>query len=109
MLLSGCSAQDDGANGETRQNMYASRADCQKEWGTDVQHCNQSGSGYAGPRYYWNHAGGYPVIINTDGSTRALPATHIGASGVSGGSAAHSVSIARGGFGGTAHGFSAGG
>lgn len=114
-----------GETAVVRQHTYASLDDCRKDWGTNDQDCRPStggggggggggahGGGYIGPRYVWNHAGGYPMVLEPNGQLRAMPAAHIKTAGVSSaarGSTAHAVSVSRGGFGSTAHGFSAGG
>lgn len=119
------------------QNQYKSVEDCYKDWGKDEKECkpatsNNSG-GFVGPRYVWSHVGGYPMAIYPDGTSRALPNSylargaqpaavsalttpmvvgHDSSAAVAGRSfgVARSVSVsARGGFGATAHGFSAGG
>lgn len=122
-----------GGQTEIRQNTYASKEDCLNDWGRDERDCrpDKSGRGYIGPRFYWHHAGGYPVAIDSDGSTRPLPSStlrsgvatkatgtrtmlgHVGggttvgkATGRIGGGTGH---ISRGGFGGIARGFSGGG
>lgn len=121
-LLTACEARQEIT---TRQNSYRSAEDCRKDWGNDAKDCTttrHASSGafvYLGPRYIWNHGGGAPMAMLPDGSTRSLPnsylsrpgststATHatVSRSVVSGGGS----SGGRGGFGGTAHGFSGGG
>lgn len=117
---------------EIRQHTYASREDCLEDWGRDERDCHPAKSGgYAGPRYFWHHSGGYPVAIDTDGSTRPLPRSNLAQPGATtratsthtmlghvggatsigkttarvGGGSGHTT---RGGFGGMAFGFSGG-
>ena len=128
-LLVGCGQEKQT---EIRQHTYASKEDCLNDWGRDERDCRpeQSGRRYVGPRYYWHHSGGYPVAINTDGSTRPLPASslragspskatgthtmlgHVGGATSVGKTTSHAGGaghVSRGGFGGTAHGISGGG
>lgn len=126
-LLTGCGPAPDPTV-QVRQNNYASLDDCRKDWGRDGdRECRpRSGGGYVGPRYIWNHNAGYPMAVNSDGSTRPLSNSYLSQSG--GRSAATSAtvstvhtssfggggghvgggSVSRGGFGGFAHGFSGG-
>lgn len=111
-LLSGCGAGE--PEQQIRQNQYGSQADCQKDWGNDGRDCkpNPSGShaGYIGPSYLWNHGGGYPMAVNPDGSTRALPNSYLSKPGsVTTARSATTTSVSRGGFGSTGHGFSSAG
>lgn len=132
-LLSGCGGESEPEKkAEVKQHIYTSREDCLNDWGRDERDCRPAGTGshvYLGPRYYWHHGGGYPVAVDHDGSTRRLSGSflsrpgatsratgittstaHIGgggarAGGSHGGGGGH---VSRGGFGGTAHGFSGG-
>jgi hypothetical protein len=123
-LLSACGRDE---TTEIKQHSYASREDCLKDWGRDERDCSpvRTGTGYMGPRYYWYHSGGYPVVVNNDGSTRPLPnssmsrfgatsraigttTSHISGHYTGGGAQAGGGHTSRGGFGGTAHGISGG-
>lgn len=121
-LLAGCSG--DGSN-DIQQQSYASKADCERDWKDSKQPqqqqslCSPSGhgSGYFGPRYFWNRSSGSPVAVLPDGSHRSMsdsafarsPAALAHMSSHSSGSS-HSVgSVSRGGFGSGGHAGSAGG
>lgn len=83
---------------DIRQGQYASRQDCEKDWGSDPRNCQPQTPGgtggtggvahvgayggaggsadagtYAGPRYYWDRDSGKPVVVEADGKTRAVP------------------------------------
>lgn len=128
-LLSAC-GRDDPV--QVKQHAYATREDCLSDWGRDEKDCRPARSGggyYMGPRYYWHHAGGHPVAINEDGSTRALRNTYLNRTGAKS-TAIHTSTttarissrytgggmrmgggtgkISRGGFGGMARGFAGG-
>ncbi len=128
-LLTACGQ---GEKTELKQHSYVSREDCLNDWGRDEQDCRpaRSGTGYVGPRYFWYHAGGHPVAVDADGSTRALPNSYmnrpdatsraigtttatgrVGGRYTSGGArmGGGGGTISRGGFGGTSHGISGGG
>jgi len=102
ILLSACS--DEGS--ATRIPVYSSQVDCMQDW-KDSARCsrNPSGSGYVGPRYYWDRQTQSPVIVESDGAQ-----TSVRLSGFSSESAPHAASfvdaggVARGGFGSTAAG-----
>jgi hypothetical protein len=127
-LLVGCGNNRDEIM--TRQNGYASQEECKKDWGSDARDCNKrsgSSGGYVGPRYIWS--GGSPMAVEPDGSTRQLSNSYLSKPGASStaigsnlspitvGSNTSAASVARssgatisrGGFGGTARGFSGGG
>jgi len=110
-LLSACGPSTE--NVAVKQNTYASMEDCKKEWANDDKNCKPNGGGaFVGPRYYWNHAGGYPVAVEPNGTTRAISGSSVGKPGVvsvARSVSSSSISVARGGFGGSAHGFSSGG
>jgi hypothetical protein len=119
-LLTGCS--DVSSDDDVRQQSYASKADCERDWNDSKQPQQQSlcspsghGGGYLGPRYYWSHGGGSPVAVMPDGSHRAMTNTAFARSPAamaarSSGSGGHSFgSVSRGGFGGMGHAGSAGG
>ena len=106
----------------TKQNEYRTAEDCRKDWGNDNRDCTMrsNGMGYVGPHYMYNHGGGYPMAVNSDGTTRALPNSYLSrpgstsaASSVSSGSrsigSSASSSVSRGGFGSSASSMSAGG
>ncbi|WP_088179372.1 hypothetical protein [Zoogloea sp. LCSB751] len=123
-LLAGCSGSSDMQ--ELKQDFYAGREACEKDWGSDPRNCREesgggagsggssgrtssSGSTYAGPRYYWDRSAGHPVAVSSSGETRVVSDSYLsrGAPSTAHGTVVSSVS--RGGFGSTAHGFSAGG
>ncbi len=103
---------------DVRQQQYASREDCEKDWG-DPDKCSpnygSSGGGYGGsgrylgPRYYWDRDLGKPVEVLGDGNTRVLNNSRITGPGSAFGETTHVGSYSRGGFGSFGHGFSAGG
>lgn len=123
-LIAGCSQSQDI---QTRQNSYRSMEDCRKDWGNSEKDCTRTttktgGVGYVGPRYIWNHGSGVPMAVNPDGTQRPLnnsylsrpgavsTATHATVSRTTfSGAKSSGFSGSRGGFGGTAHGFSGGG
>ena len=123
-ILSGCARTQDTV--DVKQNSYRSMEDCRKDWGRDAdRECKRSGSGYVGPRYVWNHAAGYPMAVNNDGSTRQLSNSYLSKPGSTSAAvnatvqrspvssfranAVSGATVSRGGFGSTARGFSAGG
>lgn len=113
-LLAGCNGTEERTQ-QLTQNHYASQQDCERDW-QDPEVCQRTtsgGGGYVGPRYYWSHSGGTPIAIMPDGSERPMTrsALAMGKPSVakSSVSSTRSVSISRGGFGGTAHASSAGG
>lgn len=96
-LLQGCDSEDV----DIRQASYQSKEECVAEW-KDEAHCNpkSSGTGYVGPHYFWNHSAGHPVIVGSNGATTPMSGlTSIKGSSFSVGRA----SVARGGFGVSAH------
>lgn len=127
--LTGCGPSMDEVG--YRQNRYASREDCLRDWGNDERDCRSSGAGgaYLGPRYIYSHGGGYPMAIDPDGTTRQLPNSYLtrpGArstaqsamsssmtvrsnSSVASAGRATGATIARGGFGSTGRAGSVGG
>lgn len=105
-MLAGCS---DNAEQQMMQHKYASKAECVKDW--NESDCTQhggayAGGGYYGPRYYWNHGGGFPVIVDSGGNHVAAGANNVTRSfspNAKGGSFVGKTSVAsggRGGFGG---------
>jgi hypothetical protein len=59
---------------QVRQQQYASKDDCTKEWGTDSRNCTTTSTGHVyGPRYFWNHSAGYPMVIDSTGAQRPMP------------------------------------
>jgi hypothetical protein len=100
------------------QNNYKNRDDCRREWGNDDNYCRSSNGVYMGPRYFYNHAGGTPMVYDSNGNSRALTngtLSKAGAKSVSSSRYTSTMSfsrpagVSRGGFGGTARGFSGGG
>lgn len=100
---------------QLKQDSYASKEDCAKDWGSE-QNCKEDpqstshfsgggsggggGSRYQGPRYYWDRTTGRPVMVTDAGVHTPMPSAHPG-----GGPLSHSVasvnagSVSRGGFG----------
>lgn len=99
---------------QLKQDSYASKEDCVKDWGSE-QNCKAepqstshsggsanygNGDRYRGPRYYWDRAAGHPVMVTDAGVHTPMPSAHPG-----GGPLSHSVgstnagSVSRGGFG----------
>ncbi|HTY99202.1 MAG TPA: hypothetical protein VMB75_05175 [Rhodocyclaceae bacterium] len=107
--LGGC---DSGAAMPLTQQRYLARDDCVRDWGDDSL-CNSNGagggSGYVGPRYYWDRDAGRPVVVSPDGKESVATRSRLGPSGSSIGESFHAGSISRGGFGSFARGFSLGG
>ena len=81
---------------QVKQDQYDKLNDCQRDWGTEPQNCQEtppnssptaglSGGAhtYSGPRYFWyrHENGGYPMAIDPDGTTRPVKGSHIDASG----------------------------
>ena len=70
--LYGCGTTED-----LRQQRYASREDCLKDW-NDAANCTSAppsgahGGYYFGPRYYWDGDAGRPVAVAADGSERTV-------------------------------------
>jgi uncharacterized protein YgiB involved in biofilm formation len=97
---------------EVRQDAYASRSDCERDWGNDYRNCSSSGGGhggYYGPRYYWDRSAGYPVAVSPDGETRPVTNSYLTRGTPSTARGVTTSTISRGGFGSIARGFSAGG
>lgn len=111
---------------QVKQQQYANRADCEREWGTDSRNCSTSSSGHVyGPRYFWNHSAGYPMVIDSSGAQRPVPTAQFANPATSGVSRAVTATtstatvpssssigravapVARGGFGSTGSSFSA--
>ncbi len=133
--LAGC--QDNTQSWDTvdvYQKTYASVDDCVSDWGKSWEEdCKKpaNGGGYAGPRYYWNHAGGYPMAFSGNSTeAKAVPSariasnlsrsthTYVGKPSAFGMSSAHTSAAAksgiaapsaRGGWGSSARGVSMGG
>ncbi len=104
---------------QLKQDSYASKEDCVRDWGSQ-QNCKEdTGSGahssggggsggggnsvekrYYGPRYYWDRSAGHPVVVTDTGQHVPMPAAHQG-----GRPGSHSIgtmhvgSVSRGGFG----------
>jgi len=106
VLMTGCSSAD--SDNEMRQQRYASKADCERDWETPrfKDGCKSSGGGaYMGPRYYWNHGAGVPVAVMADGTHRQMRADAVSRSSLtrpshSSSAIGKSSSVSRGGFGG---------
>lgn len=103
---------------QLKQDSYASKEDCVRDWGGSEENCKEdtssssvhysggsggSGSGgsrYRGPRYYWDRSSGRPVMVTDSGVHTPMPSAHPGGSAMS-----HSIgstpagSVTRGGFG----------
>ncbi len=110
VLAAGCSRDTQ----EVKQNSYANRADCEKDWGNDPRNCSQgtgshSGGAYFGPRYYWDRSIGHPVAVEPSGETRVLSGSYLNRGVPSTAKSSTTSSVSRGGFGSTSHGFSSGG
>jgi len=100
---------------DVKQQRYASREDCEVDWGAP-EYCSRDASEssdyhtrYVGPRYYWDRDIGRPIEVLPNGETRALRNTSIGSAGSVRGQSMSVGSYSRGGFGSFSHGFSAGG
>ncbi len=99
---------------DVTQQEYASRDDCEMDWG-EVDHCYQtyngssSGAHYVGPRYYWDRELGKPIEVLPDGSTRVLNNSRLTVPSSTLGNSVRVGSYSRGGFGTFGRGFSAGG
>lgn len=95
-MLQGCDSEEV----EVRQASYQTKEECVAEW-KDDSHCTpRTSGGYAGPHYFWNHAAGHPVIVGNNGVTTPMT----GISSVRGMSTSVGrASVARGGFGVSAH------
>jgi hypothetical protein len=113
-LMSGCSNGSSDFDNEVRQQRYASKADCERDWEKErfKDGCTSSGGGYMGPRYYWNHSAGVPVAMMPDGTHRQMTAASASRSSLvssyKSSVSSRTASVSRGGFGGFGRG-SAGG
>jgi hypothetical protein len=105
-----------------KQDHYATYEDCMQDWGdpTVCQSAPVGVPGYVGPRYYWNHGGGYPIALLADGTERPMKQSYLArgvtsltqgtvtvATGVSvhgEGAAEGGEGVSHGGFGASAHG-----
>jgi len=98
---------------DTYQQRYNSKDECQKDW--EERDCSNNsigghgGSGWSGPRYYWDRNEGRPMIVEQDGTARPATNVSVGPNGSATASARQAGTISRGGFGGTSHRFSSGG
>jgi hypothetical protein len=132
VTVAGCDQESDTQKVELTQQTYATQSECMDDWG-DADNCKPvdasqatsgtaHGSAYVGPRYYWDRGLGYPVIVDSSGTSRVATTSRMTSSGstiarsmaastVSEAAVGHASvsSISRGGFGGTAHGFSSAG
>lgn len=119
--VSGC-VPTDAPSAVESQNYYATVEDCQKDWG-EQDMCkpapagHSSGAAYLGPRYYWDHAAGRPMVVGSAGAravtsgaaSHGAPAHAKGVATTTVSHAASGRSFSRGGFGSSVHGFSGGG
>lgn len=117
MVVSGCSKDPV----EVKQEYYASKEDCERDWGVNSQDCvlntnndSRSSTGsssgrYLGPRYYWDRDIGRPVVVDNAGQTRVAHNSYLNSGHSSFSMGSHSSTISRGGFGGFGRGFSGGG
>jgi hypothetical protein len=106
VALSGC----DSATHELQQQLYSSKADCDKDWG-DTEQCAPAPAHtgyYLGPRYYWDPAVGRPMAVRPDGTVHEVANARVTAGGSLEGSTHSAGSISRGGFGSSGHGFGGG-
>lgn len=114
VLMTGCSNADSDMDNDIRQQRYASKADCERDWEKErfKDGCTSSGGGYLGPRYYWNHSAGVPVAMMQDGTHRQMSPTAASrssfVSSYKSSASSRTASVSRGGFGGFGRG-SAGG
>jgi hypothetical protein len=101
----------DGGAQKLQQQRYASLDQCVHDWGDPANCTHPSGTVaqpgyYYGPRYYWDSGSGRPIAVAADGSTRSIGNARITSAGsVEGGITSRAGSIARGGFGSSAHAF----
>lgn len=102
---------------DVRQTHYASREDCEMDWG-DAESCSQNSygysenshsGGYVGPRYYWDRDLHRPVAILPDGQTRVINNSRLNSFNINRGPDRSVGSYSRGGFGSVSRGFTAGG
>lgn len=118
-FLSGCTMdpaevlKSEHRDAEIKQNLYSSKSDCEKDWGNGSSDCKErtGGGGYYGPHYFWSHYNNRPYVVDQDGGLRPAPTAYsgLGVSPNAKSSTTVRAGVARGGFGSTAHGFSAGG
>ncbi len=136
-VLAGCTGGVTGDGSavvkqELQQDFYTTKEDCEKDWGTESEDCAPTAGlaasnganltngtdtsstlapmyHYAGPRYYWNRAIGHPIAVSANGVSRVVSHGAMSTGSASSGKSMPAGSITRGGFGSTAHGFSAGG
>ncbi len=94
---------------DLKQDEYASRQACMRDWGQSPANCRPVGGGsgggggggrYQGPRYYWDRSTGRPVVVTESGAHVPVENAH-----PSGSPFSHSIesvkvgTITRGGFG----------
>jgi hypothetical protein len=112
--LAGCSS---GADVALHQQRYASREDCLRDWNSE-RDCQTTGmgtggyggfGGYYGPRYYWDPSRGQPIVVERDGSERAVPGARVSEASSAHGETVSAGRVTRGGFGSMGRGFSRGG
>lgn len=125
-LAAGCEKEPE-ERVELSQEFYASRDDCEKDWGPEPDHCTQtselanfddtrSGASsrsstymYAGPRYYWDRSAGHPIAVMPSGQTKAITGSHLSRGTGSTARGLTVSSVTRGGFGSSARGSSTSG
>jgi hypothetical protein len=108
--LTGCGKNND-LPATARQDTYANADDCRKDWGNGDL-CRSSSGGhagtYVGPRYYWDRDKGRAMIVE-DGVARPAAGGEASRGAPAHATGSESVSVARGGFGTSAHGGEGGG
>lgn len=106
---------EDKTTEKLKQDQYANREDCIKDWGAE-ENCKEDapqnsahtsfgsggggGGGYHGPRYYWDRAAGHPVVVTDAGVHQPMPGAHANGSALSHSSfSVDAGHVSRGGFG----------
>jgi hypothetical protein len=95
---------------EVRQQRYASREDCIKDWG-DPDDCPAQANGpvgqtfFLGPRYYWNPQRNLPMVLNADGSEHVATAARVSPGSSAAGLGRVVGNVSRSGFGSFGRGF----
>lgn len=114
--LSACDGQQNAQ--QLQQEFYTTIEDCQQDWGADPKNCTSAssgsasghaGGGYYGPRYYWDRSIGHPVAVSPSGETRVVRNSFVSRGAPSVAKSRSTISVSRGGFGGSAHASSSGG
>ncbi len=95
---------------EVKQNIYANRANCEKDWGSDTRECDYSAfrAGYTGPRYYWDREIGRPVAVYAGNETQVINNSYLNRGESSMAKSVNVSTISRGGFGSSGRGSSGG-